>query len=524
MANSKYQSAKSFEMDDEVMAPNIIVVRIGGRNFDKFSEVHEFAKPNDEQALKLMNACAKAVLEENGFHEIAFAYGFSDEYSFVFKKDTEFYQRRGSKILSLIVSLFTSKYVEKWKEFFPQKDIRYPPSFHSRVVSCASLEVLQSYLTWRQKDCHDKNQYATCFWELIRRREYDREKANGILKNTQKQQKHDLLFKEFEINYKELPDIFRQGSFVLKQEVEEITKYGIDGTPVKRMRRKVTTVHSKNVTSRSFWSTHPYLLKELGEFEGDICKIKPEFMKSFQFENKLLPSTWIVIRIDGCHFHKFSDIHDFEKPNDTNALNLMNSCAMAVVEEFNDVVFAYGVSDEYSFVLKKDSQFYGRRPSEIVSVITSFFTSVYVMKWKECFLLTKLKLSPYFDGRAICYPSKEILLDYLAWRQVDCHINNQYNTCFWMLVKSGMTKTKAQEYLKGTQTQEKNKLLNRFGIDYNTLPIMFRQGSSVFWGMEESTTNEMEGVTGISVKKVVVDYINIIDKSFWYDHPHILGE
>ncbi|GAA0158366.1 hypothetical protein LIER_15416 [Lithospermum erythrorhizon] len=394
MANSKYQYVKSFEMDDEVMAPNIIVVRIGGRNFEKFSEVHEFAKPNNEQALKLMNACAKAVLEEKGFHEIAFAYGFSDEYSLT-------------------------------------------------------------------------------------------EKANGILKqNRKKQQKRDLLFKEFEINYKELPDIVCQGSFVLKQEVEEIiTKDGSDGTPVKRMRRKVTTVHSKNVTSRSIWSTHPYLLKDLGEFEGDICKIKPEFMKSFQFEYKLLPSTWIVIRIDGCHFHKFSDIHDFEKPNDTHALNLMNSCAMAVVEEFNDVVFAYGVSYEYSFVLKKDSQFYGRRPSEIVSVITSFFTSVYVMKWKECLLLTELKLSPYFDGRAICYPSNEILLDYLVWRQVDCHINNQYNTCFWMLVKSDktkMTKAEAQEYLKGTQTREKINCSTTFDMDYSKLPIMFRQGSSVF--------------------------------------------
>jgi len=46
-------------------------------------------------------------------------------------------------------------------------------------------------------------------------------------------------------------------------------------------------------------------------------------------------------------FVRFSDIHAFEKPNDEQALNLMNSCAAAVVEEFKDVIFAYGVSDEY---------------------------------------------------------------------------------------------------------------------------------------------------------------------------------
>lgn len=38
------------------------------------------------------------------------------------------------------------------------------------------------------------------------------------------------------------------------------------------------------------------------------------------------------------------------------------------------------------------------------------------------------------------YPSDRTLRDYLSWRQVDTHINNLYNTCFWCLVKSGKTK------------------------------------------------------------------------------------
>lgn len=44
---------------------------------------------------------------------------------------------------------------------------------------------------------------------------------------------------------------------------------------------------------------------------------------------------------------RFSEEHEFEKPNDGQALNLMNSCAVAVMEEFKDVVFSYGVSDEF---------------------------------------------------------------------------------------------------------------------------------------------------------------------------------
>ena len=33
MANSKYEYVKSFEVEDEVMPPNLIVVRIDGRGF-----------------------------------------------------------------------------------------------------------------------------------------------------------------------------------------------------------------------------------------------------------------------------------------------------------------------------------------------------------------------------------------------------------------------------------------------------------------------------------------------------------
>ncbi|KAJ0698641.1 putative tRNA(His) guanylyltransferase [Helianthus annuus] len=75
MANRKYEYVKSFESEDEVMYPNLIVVRIDGRNFARFSEVNEFEKPNDERALNLMNHCATLVLEK--YPDIILAY---DEY------------------------------------------------------------------------------------------------------------------------------------------------------------------------------------------------------------------------------------------------------------------------------------------------------------------------------------------------------------------------------------------------------------------------------------------------------------
>ncbi|KAK1403780.1 tRNA(His) guanylyltransferase [Heracleum sosnowskyi] len=520
MANSKYEYVKiDYEVNDEVMFPNLIVVRIHFCNFTRFSQVHEFEQPNDENALNLMNACATAVLKE--YPDIVFSYGFGDEYSFVFSKDTNFYQRRASKILSLIVSFFTSNFVMNWKYWFPQKELKSLPLFQSRIICCASVEVLQAYLAWRQRECHTENQHNTCLWNLVKSGKTELE-AQEILKGTLKQDKNELLFQQFKINYKLINKMFRQGSCVLKTEIEAIVKY-INDTPVKRLRKNVTVEHSENIASRNFWNKHSCLVKEISNFIVDINNIKPEFVKSFTFENKLMLSTWIVVRIDGCHFHRFSEIHEFEKPNDEQALNLMNSCAVAVLKEFNDIVFSYGVSDEYSFVLKKDSQLYQRCASYIVSAIVSLFSAVYVMQWVHFFPSKELKYTPCFDGRAVCYPSSKILQDYLAWRQVDCHINNQYNTCFWELVKSGRTKREAQKFLKGTQTNEKYDLLaQQFHIDYNRLPIMFRRGSSVFREQDKDTSNEE--VEGETQNRVVIKHCNIIDCSFWEANPSILNK
>lgn len=69
----------------------IIIFTLAPSNF-RFSEQHKFKKPNDEQALSLMNDCAKSVL--TNFSDIVIGYGQSDEYSFVFKRNTETYNRR----------------------------------------------------------------------------------------------------------------------------------------------------------------------------------------------------------------------------------------------------------------------------------------------------------------------------------------------------------------------------------------------------------------------------------------------
>jgi len=154
-----------------------------------------------------------------------------------------------------------------------------------------------------------------------------------------------------------------------------------------------------------------------------MANSKYEYVRSFEQPDNLLPNTWIVVRIDGRGFSRFTTKYKFVKPNDRHALDLMNAAAEAVMKELQDLVLAYGNSDEYSFVFHKDCNLFERRASKLITTIVSTFTSYYVFLWSSYFPEKPLTPPlPSFDGRAVCYPSDLNLRDYMSWRQADCKL------------------------------------------------------------------------------------------------------
>ncbi|XP_057495619.1 tRNA(His) guanylyltransferase 2-like isoform X4 [Actinidia eriantha] len=121
-----------------------------------------------------------------------------------------------------------------WRKFLS----KYYPSLPLSSHLCSSQNGKNIFLRWRS--C--PNQYNTCLWMLIRSGKTEREAreifvtprnpayadrghvmADGLpakanLPDTHKQEKHELLFQQFGINYKKLPSMFCQGSCVLKRE------------------------------------------------------------------------------------------------------------------------------------------------------------------------------------------------------------------------------------------------------------------------------------------------------------------
>ncbi len=109
-----------------------------------------------------------------------------------------------------------------------------------------------------------------------------------------------------------------------------------------------------------------------------MAKSKYEYVKLFEDHSTCLLNTFMVVRVDGKGFSKYSELNQFEKPNDLKALQVMNSAAMSICKKFNEIFLAYGQSDEYSFVFNKNSNLYKRRKEKIVSVVSSLFTASYL--------------------------------------------------------------------------------------------------------------------------------------------------
>lgn len=145
--------------------------------------------------------------------------------------------------------------------------------------------------------------------------------------------------------------------------------------------------------------------------------------------------TYIIVRIDGDKFHNFSAEHNFHKPNDKRALDLMVESAKQVLRTYKGhIPLAYGHSDEFSFLIKSTSSMLSRRVFKITSMLPVVFATYYNSNWDRFFgdptqgEVVKRKYDAWFDARPKEYANYRSVIDYFKWRQVDCHINNLYNT------------------------------------------------------------------------------------------------
>ncbi|KAK7863488.1 hypothetical protein R5R35_010519 [Gryllus longicercus] len=249
MAKSKYEYVKNFELDDTCLPNCWIVIRIDGRSFQRFADIHGYVKPNDIRGLNLMSRAATCVMDE--FRDICLGYGQSDEFTFVFRKDTNLFNRRASKLMSTVNSLFASSFVFNWNSYFGPIRLQYPPCFDARVVLYPTDKNLRDYLSWRQADVHINNLYNTAFWSLVLKKGFTNAQAEERLKGTVASDKNELLFSEFGLNYNNEPAVYRKGTILIRKLCKQ---------PPEGKLRPIILPFFTDMIGDSFWKEHPEIL------------------------------------------------------------------------------------------------------------------------------------------------------------------------------------------------------------------------------------------------------------------------
>jgi tRNA(His) guanylyltransferase len=176
--------------------------------------------------------------------------------------------------------------------------------------------------------------------------------------------------------------------------------------------------------------------------------------------------THVVLRIDGRSFHQFTK--GLERPYCRGLADALDAAALALCQEMTGCCFAYGQSDEYSFLLRdfdreKSPMWFDGNLQKIVSVSASVFTAAFARHFPSPKLAS-------FDCRALVIAQATEVEKYFIWRQLDASANSLN-----MLASAHYS----HEELLGKSEAEKHDLLHAKGLNWAKEPADFKRGRAI---------------------------------------------
>jgi tRNA(His) guanylyltransferase len=176
--------------------------------------------------------------------------------------------------------------------------------------------------------------------------------------------------------------------------------------------------------------------------------------------------THVVIRIDGRAFHQFTK--KLERPYCRRLADALDQAAVELAGQMIGCRFAYGQSDEYSFVLTDTEPadaalWFDGNVQKMVSVSASAFTAAFNQAFQG-------EQAAVFDSRVLVVAQRSEVEKYLLWRQLDASANSLN-----MLASAHF----AHRELVGKSTAEKHDMLHAKGLNWAKEPADFKRGRAV---------------------------------------------
>ena len=174
----------------------------------------------------------------------------------------------------------------------------------------------------------------------------------------------------------------------------------------------------------------------------------------------------MIIRVDGKSFHTFTQ--DLERPYSRALADGLDAAAVFVAGQMAGFAFAYGQSDEYSFLMtdfgRDDSRmWFEGSVQKIASVTASLFTAAFHRAYATPGFAA-------FDARVFAIPNRREVERYFLWRQADA-TRNSLN----MLASAHYSHAE----LLGKSAAEKHDLLHAKGENWAKRPADFKRGRVV---------------------------------------------
>lgn len=179
----------------------------------------------------------------------------------------------------------------------------------------------------------------------------------------------------------------------------------------------------------------------------------------------VLDGMFVVIRVDGKGFSKYTERMGFEKPFDAGFSARMVQTLRRLMVELG-AVYGHTHSDEISVLLKPGMDLFNRRAEKLISVSAGLASA----EFGEC-----------FDARLWLGVDAARVVDYFSWRQADAVSNGLSSWAYWTLRQDGISKAGATRALMGADDAAKNELLFSRGINFNDVPAWTKRGVGAHW-------------------------------------------
>jgi tRNA(His) guanylyltransferase len=225
-------------------------------------------------------------------------------------------------------------------------------------------------------------------------------------------------------------------------------------------------------------------------------------------DTKVLPYIYMVARLDGKGFSKFTKKQNFKKPFDFRLKEAMLETTKYLMTETGfSFIYGYTQSDEISLLFSVDENTFNRKLRKLNSVLAGLASAKFTHYFGSI---------ASFDCRISQLPSKELVEDYFSWRQADSIRNCLNGYVFWDLVSQGYSSGKATSFMHGLTSLKKKEYLLGRSINFNTITPWHKKGLGLYFDVfsKEGFNPQLNETTITFKRRLIVEENLPLDKNY----------